>query len=284
MLYSKGFIQDSKDYGYRPHSVLLGATLPTLTTPNLLPFTKGWIWQADASMCVGMALKRAVQQSLEANGAPDHPMISGDFAYKAGRAAANSGDDPDKAPPLEDNGSQPGLILYATRAAGVRLEAHCPDPSTDPKLLPDGVEPWSIDRINQAPTPDDLVEAYDMKGLEFFEVTSPAGQKKQAIRDCMLRRQPVIFGIFVDSGVNDNRGEVIRKVNLLDPSGGGHMLCAGDASSDDHLIFCNWWRNNAQGIEWGDADGNGRIAWPLIETNVIQAFAVKAVPALLRAA
>lgn len=285
MPFGKGYRKDSRDYGYRPHQHLIAASPPLLSTPNLLPFTKGWIWQDGAGMCVGMAVKRAVQQWLEANGFPSQPMISGDFAYKAGRVAERIGEvDVDLAPPLEDNGSEPGLVLLAARSVGVRLESDFPDPSTPRTLLAPTLTPWSINAINAEPKDDELVAAFDLIGLEFFEITAVPGLRRQAIRDCMVRKQPVIFSMFVDSGFERNLGDVIRDIDETDPSGGGHMLTGADATDDDHLVFCNWWRNDAEDIPWGDVHGNGRLAWAVVETNVIQAFGVRAAPLTLRKA
>jgi hypothetical protein len=285
MRFSKGYKKDSRDYGYPSHHGLM-AIPPTLPTPNLLPFTKGFIWQDGAGMCVAMAVKRAAQQWLEANGYQSQPMISGDFAYKTGRVAERIGqyDSPEQAPPIEDGGSEPGLVLLAGRSVGVRLESKCPDPSTAAEVLASGVAPWSLDRINDEPSPDDLVDAYDMIGLEFFEVVAPIDERRQAIQDCMVRRQPVIFSLVVDTGFEHNVGEVIRSIDQTDPNGGGHMLCAADASRDLGLVFCNWWRNDSEGISWGDVAGNGILSWELVESNIIQLFAVRAAPLTLRKA
>src|SRR6266571_7304043 len=129
MGFAKGYRKDSRDFGYPSHHGLMAAP-PTLPTPNLLPFTKGWIWQDGAGACVAMAIKRAVQQWHEANGFPSQPMISGDFTYKTGRVAERIGqyDKPEDAPSLRDEGSEPGLVLLATRNVGVRFETACPDP------------------------------------------------------------------------------------------------------------------------------------------------------------
>jgi len=280
--FARGFRPDSAPRGYKEHHALLGESLPTLATPNLLSFRRGHIWQSTFGMCVGASLKRAVQLWLEAAGHLSQPMISGLGAYQVGRAEETADtDDPDNPTPLEDRGSEPGLVLLGSKSVGVFLETDLPDP-TNPLFDPA--------TVNQRPTPAQLVKAYDLKGLDFFEVTAAPGRRREAVRALAVRRQPWIFAMYVDHGIEDNRGEIVTK---NDPAkGGGHMLCGLDASSDLYAVVDNWWDDPLHGIAWGMPLGNElglppgtwRLSWDVFEEQAIQIFGVRAAPPQLRVA
>jgi len=278
-----GYNRDAADYRYPSHRGLIAAAPPTLDKANHLEFRKGVIWQDGLGMCVGTFLKRCVQLWQEMNGFKSDRMISAKCAYDLGRAQAYATLDPDNAPPLQDVGTQPGLLLRGAREVGLALDSDYPDPTS---------AAWDPAKANRRPSLDDLVLAYNMRGLEFSNVTPGAFGFKGSIRACMVRRQPVGLSMFVDSGVMWNKGEIVGAIFNGDPDGGGHMLTVLDASRDDYAVLDNWWDYAPQGIEWGMPDGNllelprgtWRISWGLLERAIIQCFAVTGVPFVEKAA
>jgi hypothetical protein len=274
--FALGYQPDAQDYGYPSHRKIM-VVAPTLSKADHLPFRKGVIWQDGAGMCVGTAAKRDVQLWQALNGYPDDDMISGKFAYDVGRSQAYAGLRPELVPELVDEGSQPGLVLRGLREVGIVLESRYPDP-TSPA--------WDPGKVNARPTHDDCVNAYDARGLEFYRVTTGGFGFKESIRGCMVRRHPVMFSMFVDTGFMANTGAIITTIYKGDPQGGGHMLTVLDASRDDFVVFDNWWDYADGGIVWGMPAGNllrlprgtGRISWALLEHSIIQCFAVSAVP------
>jgi len=277
-----GYLRDDEKTEYPSHYQLLSAGPPTLQKADHLFARKGLIWQADVGMCVGAWLKRAVQLWLELNGHAAPAMISGKFAYDIGRSMAYAGMEPENVPPLRDAGSQVRLVLVGAQRLGLADEAHYPDPTS-----PD----WNPANVNRRPSPDDIINAYDMRDLEFYEVSRGAWGIRESIRACMVRRHPVGIALFVDSGVFANEGEIVTDINESDPSGGGHMVGVLDASHDEYAVLDNWWDNPGLGIEWGMPLPNAldlprgvwRVAWPLLESRIKACFAVEAVP-LQRAA
>lgn len=278
-----GYKRDAEDYGYPSHRKLVAASAPSLPSANHLDFRNGVIWQDGVGMCVGAALKRCVQIWQQANGFASEFMISEKFAYDIGRAQEYAGMDPDLAPELVDDGSQPGLLLRAARNVGLSLDSDYPDPTS-----PD----WDPAAVNRRPSPDAIVKAFDVRGLEFSSVTPGAFGFKESIRTCMVRRQPVMFSMFVDTGVMLNNGAVVTAIYTDDPDGGGHMLTVLDASREDYVVLDNWWDFADRGINWGMAPGNllglprgtWRISWALLERSIIQCLAVTAVPLMRRMA
>lgn len=268
--FPKGYVRDSRDYGYRPHSHLVAATGQLQPHPTLLRFRGPPIWQDGVAECVGAATRRCVQMWHMANLHEPQPEISDIAAYTLGRLQESAGQDPDSAPPLQDWGSQPGLVLKAAQKVGVVLREDWPGPDHPG---------WDASRVNSPPDPRALVKAYDMRGLDFFEVKAPdAASMRKAVRDCFLRLQPVMWAMYVDTGFESNAGEVITSVDTSDPNGGGHMLAGLDATSDDYLVADNWWRNDSLGVAWGAPDGTFRISWECLAAQVQQMFAVQAAP------
>jgi hypothetical protein len=277
-----GYRRDAADYGYPSHRKLITALPASLPKADHLPFRTGPIWQDGVGMCVGTAVKRNVQLWQALAGLPSEFMISASFAYGIGRAAEFAGVDPDLAPELTDTGSQPGLVLRASQRLGLALDSDYPDP-TSPE--------WDPAAVNRRPSPDALVKAFDARQLEFYRVTQGVGGFKDAIRACMVRRQPVMFSMFVDTGVMLNTGAIVTVIYGDDPDGGGHMLTVLDASREDFAVIDNWWDSADRGIDWGMQPGNilglprgtWRISWALLEHAIIQCFAVSAVPFMRRA-
>lgn len=278
MRFAKGHKPDSKDYGYPQHHKLM-AELPSLLTPDLTSYRSGFIWQGQVGMCVGEATARAVQLWCAANGFGSEVLISGLLAYTLGRAEEYAGFKPENLPPLQDNGSEPGLVLKATREVGYLMSKDYPDPDSpdfDPAI------------VNVRPTSAKLVDAFDGKGLDFYQVQMGTAFR-DGIRAAMLRRYPCIFATFVDAGFEDNRGEIITAINERDPNGGGHMLCVLDASHDDYVVHDNWWHYPEQGYVWGNQTpgpllGTGRMSWACFEMHVQQVLAVKGFPIAQEAA
>jgi hypothetical protein len=279
--FSLGYKPDSRDYGYPSHHGLIAAAPPSLPRADHLPFRKGVIWQDGVGMCVGTAVKRAIQLWLALNGFPSTAMISGKFAYDIGRAQEWAGQNPDRAPPLVDEGSEPGLLLRAAHNVGLVLDSDYPDPTS---------LAWNPARVNARPGSDALVNAYDMRGLEFSSVTRGAFGFKESIRACMVRRHAVIFAMFVDTGIMSNTGAIVTVIDKRDPDGGGHMLTVLDASRDDYAVIDNWWDYAPEEIAWGMPDGNvlglprgtWRIAWALLEQAIQQCFAVTGCPLAMK--
>jgi hypothetical protein len=272
-----GYKQDAVDYGYPSHRLLIAAVAPSLAKPDHLPFRKGGIWQGPVGMCVGSGFKRCAQLWQSMNERTEVGSLSGKFGYDIGRAAEFSAIDPDHEPELTDRGCQPGLLLRASREVGVMLDADYPDPDCPG---------WNGANVNRKPTIDHLVRAYDVRGIEFYKVSRGAFGYKESIRSCMVRRHPVMFSMFVDSGVMSNRGDIVTSIFRNDPDGGGHMLTVLDASRDDYAVIDNWWARRELGIEWGMRDGNllglpagtWRIAWATLEDAIIQCFAFSGMP------
>jgi len=271
-----GYKPDAIDYGYPSHRKLM-AIAASLPKANHLEFRKGEIWQDGVGMCVGTAFKRCVQLWQTMNGFESEFMVSGKFAYDVGRVQEFAGLKPELVPELVDEGSQPGLVLRASREVGVALDVEYPDP-TSPH--------WDPSKVNVGPTITDLTKPYDARGLEFYRVVSGAFGFKESMRAVMVRRHPAMFSMFVDTGFMANNGAIISAIYTDDPAGGGHMLAVLDASRDDYLVFDNWWDDADRGIAWGMPAGNtlglprgvGRISWALLEHSVKQCFAVSAVP------
>lgn len=280
-MHKLGYKRDAEDYGYPSHRKIM-AIAPSLPRADHLPFRQGLIWQDGVGMCVGAALKRCVQLWQALNGFPSDVMVSGKFAYDVGRAQEFAGLNPDIAPELVDEGSQPGLVLRGAREVGLALDSDYPDP-TSPA--------WDPEAVNRPPSPDAVVKAYDARRLEFYAVTRGAFGFKESIRSVMVRRHPVKFSMFVDSGVMANNGAIVTSIFGDDPRGGGHMLTVLDASREDYAVIDNWWDNVDSGISWGMPPGNllglprgtWRISWALLERAIIQCFAVSAVPFIRRA-
>lgn len=278
--FALGYKRDTAEYGYPSHRKLM-AVAPSLPSANHLDFRKGEIWQDGVGMCVGAAFKRCVQLWQEMNGFPSEFMVSGKFAYDVGRSEEYAGLDPDAAPELADDGSQPGLVLRGAREVGICLDSDYADP-TSPE--------WDRAAVNRRPSPDTLVKAYDARQLEFYDVTRGAFGFKESIRSVMVRRHPVKFSMIVDSGMMANNGAVVTTIATDDPNGGGHMLTMLDASRDDYAVIDNWWDRAELGIDWGMPAGNllglprgtWRISWGLLERAIIQCFAVSAVPFVRR--
>lgn len=272
---------DAEDYGYPSHRKLM-AVAPSLPKADHLQFRKGQIWQDGVGMCVGAALKRCVQLWQTLNGFSSEFMISGKFAYDVGRSQEYAGLAPELAAELVDEGSQPGLVLRGAREIGIAIDVDYPDPTS---------AEWDSSKVNARPTPDALVKAYDARGLEFYRCTMGAFGFKESIRACMVRRHPVMFSMFVDSGVMANTGAVVTAIFAGDPAGGGHMLTVLDASREDYVVLDNWWDFVDHGIDWGMPAGNllglprgtWRISWALLEQAIQQCFAVSAVPFVRRA-
>lgn len=273
-----GWKPDSRPTLYKPHHHLVSASAPKLMRPDLTPYRSGSIWQSGVSCCVGSALKFAFQTWSSANGYAQEVLISDLFSYGVGRAEmyADQFPDPDEAPDLEDSGSEPGLLMVGAQKVGVVLEEVWPGPASadfDPA------------RINMRPSPDALIQAYDARGLEFYDVFPPLGGRlRDSVRECMIRANPVIFAMVVDNAFMSNMGHVIQAINTREPGAAGHMMAILDASRDDYLIAANWWSNPSRGISWGDAHGNGKITWDLFESQVRQVLAVKACPLIKKAA
>lgn len=282
--FAKGHRPDSRDYGYPSHHGLIAASPPLLEVADHRRFRSGLLWQDNIGMCTGQAMSRACQLWYAANGYGAEILISGLFAYGVGRAQEYAGQDPDTAPPLEDIGAEPGLVLQASQNVGILLRDDYPGP-----------ESTNFDRslTNARPSPDALVRAYDGRGLQFSEVTPAAGDRmRDAIRALMVRRIPVEFAMFVDTAFEYNEGQVIESIDQRDPEGGGHMLTILDASDDEYVDFDNWWKLSPEQaailgkdpVAWGLDDGTGRMSWPCFERYVQQVLAVKAVPLVRKAA
>lgn len=275
-----GYKPDAQDYGYPSHRKLM-AIAASLPSANHLDFRSGLIWQDGIGMCVGAAFKRCVQLWQNMNGFASEFMISAKFAYDVGRVQEWAGVKPELRPSMTDEGSQPGLVLRGARNVGVALEIEYPDP-TSPS--------WDPSKVNVEPTITDLTKAYDARGLEFYRVTPGAFGFKESIRSIMVRRHPVMFSMFVDTGFMQNVGAVLTAIFTDDPAGGGHMLTILDASREDFVVFDNWWDDELLGIDWGMPAGNtlglprgvGRISWALLERSIKQCFAVSAVPFIRR--
>ena len=275
--FSLGYQRDQGDYGYPSHRALIAALPATLPKADHLSYRGAPIWQDGVGMCVGTAFKRCVQLWQAMNAAAGASMVSAKFAYDVGRAAQYAGTDPDAAPALQDWGSQPGLVLRAAREVGIALDSEYPDPASPA---------WDPAAVNLRPLPDALTKAYDARGLEFYRVTPGYGGFKDAIRACMVRQHPVMFSMFVDTGVMQNSGAIVTAIFSGDPDGGGHMLTVLDASREDFAVIDNWWDHAPSGIDWGMPAGNllglprgvWRISWALLERAIIQCFAVTGVP------
>lgn len=265
---------DSQDYGYPKHHGIIVASRPTLATPNLYPFRKGEIWQANFGMCTGESTERCAQLWYAANGFGDEIMLSGAWNYLMGMLAQYDGQDPDTVPKkFPDVGAEPGLEFQGLKNLGFLLESDFPSPQSvrfDP------------DRMFSPPVSSDLVKAYDARDLQWHAVPfTTVATLRASIRSLMVRRIPIKVAMFVDTGVMGNRGEVVTYIDRDDPDGGGHDITVLDASQDGFVQLDNWWSVSPDlaaklGVmeqPWGALDGTWRITWECLADHCMQALA-----------
>lgn len=276
-IFKTGRLKDARDYGlYKPsHHHLLKAT-PSLPTPNLYSYRSGLIWQNGFGMCTGASSARTGQLWWAANGYGAEVLMSGWFNYLLGLTAQYAGQDPDTIPPLQDVGAEPGLEFQGMQNVGIVLEEDCPSPMSP------GFNPKTA---LTTPPSSVLVKAYDAKGLAWSQVQT-GGFLRDAVRELMIRRNPVKVAIVVDTGVMRNAGEVVTSINKSDPDGGGHDVTILDASHDDYCQLDNWWRLPSDRaaalgqdpVEWGAIDGTWRISWDCLEKVCDEALAFDGAP------
>ena len=246
---------DLRDYDFRDRLRAVGKT--SAETPSLLPYRAGRLEQNGVSACVGFALARALHICLLADGYPSAPVPSPLFLYYNGRAAENAGEDVDAAPPVEDRGSYPRLVMQACRALGFCAAADWP---------------FAHAQRNTRPKLRCYRRAYDQRALEFFRILSSGQDRIDEVKAALSNNWPVIFGMPVDKAFLQHRGS--DPIMSLNPAEivGGHMMTV--VAWDGAVMVDNWW-----GEDWGYGDGFGRISDDLFGSYVVgDIYVVKAAP------
>jgi len=255
----------SMAFGYRPgkpHAhAHIGTALSVLTNadklpeleayPSFLPFRAGRVYQDNISECLPCSIKRAVQlyHMVRGNGTV---LLSELLVYAVARIAEwrmnHPLEDADRRPSLEsigDVGSIPELTITALKRIGIVDETAWPGPASPS---------WRARRINDEPTPDCLVDAYDATGIEAFEV-----DRKKPLRDSVLELAP--YGFAVICAINASRlarynprASIVRD---LPASGQNHMVAILDATDRAFMRLDNWWDASPDGgPSWGDQSLN----------------------------
>ncbi len=240
---------------------LLGARAPTEgATPSMRAWRGPVLYQDGVSACVGFAFARALYMSMAVKLPPgaDVPMPAPQFIYAIGRAEQYAGMDPLERPPLVDEGCFPRLAARALKGVGFCREV---------------VMPFDPDTINDAPPGEAFLGAYDQKALSYHLIAERGQARIEALRETLLRRVPVVYGMDVDRAFMEHRGTTpIRRVNSLDIQG-GHMMCVLEVLPNGDVVTDNWW-----GPSWG-REGIGIISADLFGSDTISdVIALDAVP------
>ncbi len=255
---STGWLQDPgdlRDYDFRDRLAVVSP--PAGASLSLLPFRAGRLEQDGVSACVGFAVARALHICFLANGHTAAPVPSPLYLYYNGRAAESAGADPESAPPLEDRGSYPRLVMQACRALG---------------FCPNGDWPFSYSKRNTRPQMRCYRRAYDQRGFEFFRILSSGSARIEEVKAALAMRYPVIFGMPVDKAFTEHKGaDPIDSINVAEIVG-GHMMTV--VAWDGSVMFDNWW-----GADFGFGDGFGRLSEEMFGSALVgDIYAVKAAP------
>lgn len=249
------------------------AALPPLASPSLLKFRGSRIDQGQAGACVGFALTRGLQLYYAAAGLTA-PLASPRQLYYDGRREEWAGQDPTAVPPLTDSGTEPRLMMQATKGLGYVSWGECPYP-TDPNVLNDESEMGRI--VNTQPAPELYEHAVDQADFDYARVVLMGQQRVQQVADALQNRMPVIFGMQVDSAFMDNHGGLISNINPM-AIGGGHMLAVLEVHANGDVLFDNWW---GDGDQWGSAEGLGLMSGGLFgSTWIDDVYIIRAAPLL----
>jgi hypothetical protein len=237
--------------------------LPPLDRANHIPFRGHRIDQLNASSCVAFATARSTELFCNANNL-GHVLPAPNPLYVNARREEWAGIDPYNIPPLEDIGCEPHLMMTSLEAEGFVQWVDYPY-SDDPAV------------VNREPPPDIYAKAFSQRGAR-WAVAEEVGQARvERVREALLSRVPVMFGLTVDEPFMDNHGE---RIAAIDPNRivGGHMMTVlavfddvmlADIASDfglpdtvrpGDLLVDNWW---GTGQQWGTPDGFGLIAGSL---------------------
>jgi len=261
-----GYKKDAHDPRDVNADTLLGRPVGAdiLVPASLVPYRIGLLKQGGASSCVANALARAVDVSLRfaARGIPIHPdppRASRRFMYFNGRWAENVGLAPEaNAPPVADRGCYPRNAMRAIQKLGVCTELVFP--YTD---APQEPGKSAIGTINEVPPPAAYRAAYDQMAFTYYRITSTGVARAAEVARALALGHPVVFGMTVDTAfMRWNGQDPIDHVDVNDPDGGGHMLCAL-AVDRDKLISDNWWD-----LDWG-AEGYVHLTHRLFGSDVI---------------
>lgn len=284
MKFRTGWRPDPKPVHRGTHHELVAAAPPSLSSPNHMPFRKGDIWQSEYGMCTGESTARCAQLWYAMAGLGDEVMLSGAWCYLMGLLAPYDGEVPEKVPAtFTDDGASPSMEFQGLQNLGLLLEEEFPSPQSP------GFDPA---RMFRSPTSADLVNAYDATGLQWRTILfANTKTLRDAIRASMVRRAPVKTALFVDTGVFNNTGQLVTRIDDQDPNGGGHDVAVIDASNDVFAVLDNWWRvSEALGKKlgifprpWGAPDGTWRISWDCLFRHCQQALAFTGAPLVKKA-
>jgi len=251
----------------------LTSALPPLASPSLVKFRSKRIDQGQAGACVAFALTRGLQLYYDAAGLTA-PMASPRQLYYDGRREEWAGQDPTTVPPLADTGTEPRLMMQATKSLGYVSWDACPYP-TDTEVLNDEAEMARI--VAAQPAPELYESAVDQADLDSARVVLMGQQRIQQVADALKNRMPVIFGMPVDQYFMDNHGATITTINA-NAILGGHMLAVLEVRPNGDVLFDNWWGN---GDQWGSDDGFGLMAGGLFGSSWIDdVYIIKGAPLL----
>lgn len=265
-----GYKRDAPDANDFPAERILGTPL-TVVPASMRPFRVGSLRQRRASSCVAHALARVIDMSqryaLACAGKTWVPpkaarrQIYFDARRQEVVDALKRGEKP---PEMRDVGCYPRLAMRAVQRLG-----YC-----DEALLPYSDDPQEI---NEAPPAKVYRMAYDQEGLVYHRVSSDRIARVAEVAEALRQGKPVLHGMFVDTAVMLNKGEVIDEVDESDPKGGGHMLAVVEVTEDE-VIDDNWWGGDAPDEQWG-AGGFARLSHRLFGSDVISdVYVVEAAP------
>jgi len=206
--------------------------------------------QGQTSSCGGHGTSHRLQVAAGKQGVNLGFVVSPAGVYTVTRCIERVVDASGHLPPLSDSGIMPADLVLAVSIWGVRA---IKSPVTDP----DGsvrVSDVTVANVNDEPRLDEL-EADAVSILHGqYRIDEQAGDAFQQTCAAIASQGAVGLGIFVDMAFENwvpSNGP-LNSVNLRDPQGGGHWLCAvGYDSNAGTLDLWNSWSSS-----WGD---NGHV-------------------------
>ena len=182
--------------------------------------------QGHTSSCVWQAKCRALDMAARIVGVVQ-PWFSVSFGYRLTRAIARE----TWRTPLVDDGCFPALAEMVAVGWG---------------LVPESVEPFDPDRINEEPDLMRVVDASSHVQTGEYEIL---GDRWAGITQALDAGHFPTLAVRVDASFDDCRGEVVG--GSSGPDRGHHDVCAISYWGSQLLIVNSW------GTDWGD----GGFAW-----------------------
>lgn len=213
-----------------------------LPLPDQSAFVSAIFDQGAAGSCTGFGTVGAFDQYQRANGIAEPVLPSPLFFYTVARLQEFAGFDPTSIPKLTDSGAEPDMLCSAAKNLGYVSWQSCPYP-TDPAVLFDDAAMAKI--VNAPLAPALIAQAYDLRGLSWHTIPVGPGALDM-IATALQHRLGVAFGMFVDSDYMSSRGEVVRRIDLSDPYGGGHYQAAVAVSNGVLKVRSSWGPKSGQ--------------------------------------